>query len=216
MKLLGVRLARSIWLAPQQFMNPRGVFLRQASLEIKARYQFLKTPFENATVGTAEPKYEHGGFKTKRGTEIQITSVIAHSDGVVVDTTSTTDDGDAFLEDIFDWLGRFGIPAPSALPIKRIYASELNVALDRPPAFLNPKLMPFVEELASLMSDDKKGPVGFLGFQLTTDPERSPRPSQFRFEREINTSIDDNRYYSFAPIKTADHIRLLEKLDASI
>lgn len=217
MKLLGVRLARSIWLAPQHFFNPKGLFLRAASDAIKARYEFLKSPYDNNTAGTGDAKYELGGFKNKRGTSIQIGSFTLHNDGIVVDTQSSTDDGDAFLEDVFEWLGKeFGLPQVGITPVTRIYASELNVSLEKPPAFLNPKLKSFLEDVSTATGDEKKGKMGFLGFQLITDPERSPRPAQFRFEREVNTSIDGDRYYSFAPIKTSEHIKLLEKLEAAI
>ena len=215
MKLLGVRLARSIWLVPQHFLNPSGFFLRVASLEMKSRYQFLKSPFDNNTAGTGEVKYENGGFKTKRGAEITITSLTLHGDGMVVDGFSSTDDCDEFLEDALEWLRKdYGIPSSSKIPIRRIYGSELNVIVEKPPTFLNPKLTPFIDAVSSMIGSKTMGGVGFLGFQLTTDPEASPRPAQFRLEREINTSINDNRYYSFAPLKTSEHIKLLETLEA--
>ncbi len=217
MKLLGVRQARSIWLVPQYFLNPKGIFLRAAAIEAKERYQFLKSPFENGTAGTTEAKYENGGFKSKRGNTIQVSSMILHPDGVVADTMSSTEDTDAFLEDIFGWLHKsYGLGSPAEVPITRLYVSELNITMEKQPAFLNPKLQSFCDEISSAMGDEKKGPAGFLGFQLSTDPEKSPRPSIFRFEREISTSITGNRYYSSAPIQTTAHIKLLEKLEKSL
>jgi hypothetical protein len=217
MKLLGVRLARSIWLAPQQFFNPRGQFLRHASIAAKARYQFLKSPYDNGTAGTGEAKYEGGGFKNKLGVEIAITSLTLHNDGVVVDTQANTDDSDAFLEDVFGWLHQeFELPAISNMPVKRLYASELNVLFDKPPVFLNPKLKGFVDKISAAAGDKKVGDFSFLGFQLGTDPERSPRPAQFRFEREASVPIDSGRYYSFAPTKTDPHVKLLEELEAAL
>lgn len=217
MKLLGVRLARSIWLTPQYFLNPQGLFLRRASVELKDRYEFLKGPFDNATIGTPDVKYEGGGFKTASGTTIQIISLTLHGDGIVVDTMSSTDYADAFLEDVFRWLGKdYGLPSPTDSPIKRIYVSELNVAFEKAADFLNPKLKAFVDLVSATIGDEQGGGVGFLGFQLTTDPTRTPRPNVFRMDREINTSIEDNRFYSLAPVKTGEHIQLLEKLEASL
>lgn len=217
MKLMGVRMARSIWLVPQYFLNPRGLFLRPASLQMKDRYQFLKGPFDNNTAGTQEVKYEHGGFTNKEGTVIHILSLTLHPDGLVVDTQNSTDAGDAFLEDVGSWLSEeFGVPSYSDLPIKRIYSSELNVILEKPPAFLNPKLKPFIDAVESAIGDEKTPKVGFLAFQVTTDPTKTARPAIFRLDREINTSLEENRYYSFAPIKTSEHIKLLESLESAL
>jgi hypothetical protein len=214
MKLLGVRNARSIWLAPQQFFNPKGIFLRKASLDIKTRYQFLKSPYDNSTAGTQEAKYELGGYKTKRGETIQIDTVILHMDGVIVDCRSSTEDADEFLEDAFAWLSaEHGLPPIGTFPLKRLYASELNVELDKQPAFLTPKLTEFLRVASEALGDPKKGELGFLGFSLTTDPEQSPRPAQFRFEREIHTPLDSKRFYTFAPIQTRVHIRLIQQLE---
>lgn len=217
MRILGVRLARSVWLLPQHFANPQGIFLRRAGIEMKSRYNFLKSPFENATAGTGEAKYEFGAFKTKQGKEIAISSVVLHNDGLVADSQSSTEDVDAFVADVFQWLHEeHGLAPLPELPHKKIYASELNVALEKPAAVFNPKLRPFMDAVSSALDDGKTGPAGFLGFQLTTDPERSPRPSQFRFEREVNTSIDGNRYWSYAPLQTAHHVKLIAMLESCL
>ena len=207
-------MARTIWLVPQYFFNPRGIFTRPMIEAMKVRYSFLKTPLDNPFPQPNEGyKYEDGVFNGKNGAVI-IASMTIHGDGIVVDTRSSTDDGDAFLEDAINWGNKeFGLASYTELPIKKAYSSELNVSFQKEPTILNPKLSALLKYVSSTISDESKGKVEFLGFQLGTDFALSDRPAQFKFEREINVPYNENRYYSFAPTTTDAHIKLLEKLE---
>ena len=214
MKLLAVRMARSIWLVPTYFLNPRGAFARPMVEAMKVRYGFLKTPLDNPFPQQNEGyKYEQGVFNGKNG-PVLISSVTIHEDGIVVDTRSCTNDADAFLEDAIN-LGNkeLGLPPVSELPIKRLYFSELNVAFETAPLILSPKLSKFLNDVSSAIGGLGKGSADFLGFQLATDPSVSDKPLQFRFEREFNVPYAENRYYSSVPTTTDTHIKLLEKLE---
>lgn len=214
MKLLAVRMARSIWLVPTYFLNPRGIFARPLFEAMKNRYSFLKAPLDDAVLQPSEGfKFESGAFNGKDGAVI-ITSMTIFPDGFVVETRSSTDDGDAFLEDALNWSSKeFGFVSPTELPFKKIYASELNVSFQKAPAILNPKLVAFFKDVSSAISDESKGDAEFLGFQLSTDYALSDKPAQFKFERELNVPYEENRYYSFAPTTTDAHVKLLEKFE---
>jgi len=213
MKLLAVRVARSIWLVPRNFLNPRGAFTQAVIEAIKNRYSFFKSPLDNPPPPVEAHKYEGGKFNGKRG-DILIVSMALHNDGIVVDTRSSTDDGDAFLEDMISWVGKeYSLPSHTELPIKKLYASELNVVFSNSPAIFNSKLTPFLNAVSSAIGNDKIGKADFLGFHLGTDQTRSKAPFEFKFEREVNTTFEENRYYSFSPTKTEIHIKLLEQLE---
>lgn len=215
MKLLAIRLARSIWLIPQYFLNPRGIHTRPVIEAMTTRYEFIKSPrdFPFPPPPGQGLRWEGGMFNGKEGA-VQVTSVAVHEDGLILDTRSSTDDCDAFLEDVVSWVSKeFGLPTYAELPIRRIYASELNVVFPKPPAVLNPSLKPFLDDLSSVMADDRTGKPDFLALQISTDQTRSRNPLVFKLEREINTPFEENRYYSFAPMKTALHIKLLEQLE---
>ena len=218
MKINAIPSARSIWLVPQAFLNPRGIDTRPALDEIKSRYKFLTSPMDNlpAPPGTApakgEPKFEGGSFIGKNG-PIQIASLAIHNDGVVVDTKSSTDDSDAFLEDLTAFMTeKFGLPKSSDLPINRVYASEIFFSYEKTPVILNPKLSAFIDLVSSVIGNEKTGAPAFSGFQLFTDQTRA-NPARFSVDREVNTPIGANRYYSFAPTTTAIHIKLLGALE---
>lgn len=214
MKLLAVRLARSIWLVPTYFLNPKGIFTRPIIEAMKIRYNFLKTPLDNPFPKPDEGyKYENGSFTGKNGTVI-IGSVTIHNDGIVVDTRSSTDDGDEFLEEVLNWGSQeYGLAPYATLPIRKIYTSELNVVFERAPVFLNPKLAPFLDQVSSAIGDDKIGKMDFLALYLSLDQTRAKTPAMFRIDREVNVPFEENRFYSFAPTKTDAHIKLLEKLE---
>lgn len=214
MKLLAVRLARSIWLMPPYFFNPKGAFLRPAAIALKERYNFRKSSLDNPQADPKQPnEYSDGAFVGKNGT-VQILSMKIHDDGLVVDTRSSTDDGDAFLEDATTWVSKeYGLPSHADLPIHRIYTSELNVVFEKPPLLLNPKLAPFFKAVSAAVSDESTGDVDFMALYLSTDQTRSKSPRVFRIDREVNTPHDENRYYSFSPTKTEIHMKLLASLE---
>lgn len=214
MKLLAVRMARAIWLTPSYFLNPKGLFIRPMIEAMRARYSFLKVPldvpFPSPSEGT---KFEQGVFNGKNGA-VQIIGLTLHNDGVLIDTRSSTDDADSFMEDVIAWADKeYGMPALSALPIKRVYVSELNVTFQKPPAIFNPKLAPLLAEISAAIADKAQGNADLLSVQLSTDPTKTNRQSFFRVDREINTPFEEGRYYSFASTKTDVHIRLLERLE---
>ncbi len=189
--------------------------MRPAIEAMKLRYNFLKSPLDGPIPppGNDSIKFENGAFEGKNGV-VQITSITIHGDGVVIDTRSSTDDADSFMEDVVIWAStEYGLPSISELPVNRIYVSELNVIFKRAPAIFNTKLAPFLEEVSSAIGDEKKGNAEFLSFQLGTDQTRSNKPAIFRIDREQNVPIEENRYYSFAPTKTDVHLKLLETLE---
>lgn len=216
MKLLAVRLARTIWLFPRYFLNPKGADTRPVLEAIKAKYNFLKTPLDIPVPASGDMKFEFGSFAAKNGA-VTITAMTLHADGLVVDTRSSTDDGDAFLEDVIAWVSKdYGLPSYNDLPIKRLYASELNLTLDKTPKIFDTKMASFLSEANSILGQDRGGKAEFVGFQVGPDPTLTDKAAPFRFEREINTAFEENRYYSFSPTGTAVHFKLLELLEKAI
>ena len=55
----------------------------------------------------------------------------------------------------------------------------------------------------------------FHGISLGCDPQKSgPIPiGRFAVERRLNRPFEQNIFYSEAPVKTADHLKLLEMLE---
>ena len=212
MKIYAVRSAKSIWLLPTYFLNPKGIFLLPAVELLKARYMFARTS-PDVSGDDKSLKFEHGAFKSTNG-NVEILSMTIHGDGIVVETRSSTDDGDQFLEDVISWVSQeFGLPISSELPFKKIYASELNVEFLRLPALLNPEFTYFFDSVSSAIANEHTGKAQLLQLTLGTDQTRTKSPPTFIIAREIDTPIEAKRFYSFSPTKTDIHISLLEKLE---
>ena len=215
MKIIAVRAAKAIWLIPSYFLNPHGFYTWPAISALKERYKFLITPLD----GKMPPdlgegiKFGLGAFEGKNGL-VQITSFSVHEDGIVAEMRSSTDDGDDFLQDALSWFhAEFKTPKPDDLLFKKIYTSELNIVLKQFPKLLNPALAEFFDAVSSTISTDDSGPAPVLSVQLGTDQTKLKNQTTFQIAREVNTPIADNRFYSFAPVKTSVHIQLLEKLE---
>jgi len=178
---------------------------------MKERYSFLKTPLDNPFPRPSEGhKFENGSFNSGEK-NILITSMTIHTDGIVVDSRTSTEDNDSFLEDGITWASKeYGLPSVNELPIKRVYASELNVAFDKQPSFFDKRLTSFLGDASSILGDKA---LGFAGFSLSTEQGIGVQAQVFKFEIEINTGFDENRYYSYAPTTTSKHFKLLEMLE---
>lgn len=217
MKLLAVRLARSIWLIPPYFLNPKGAYIRPSIEAFKERYKFEKSPYDTPGV-IPNPqdgaKFENGVFVSENG-PVTISSLTIHGDGFVVDARSSTEDGNAFAEDALGWVAKeHSLPDPNKLPITKLFASELNISFDKDPKLFDPKLAPFFKDLSSAISSEESGKPNFLSFHFGTDPTIYKTQRTFRIDREVNIPHEQNRFYSFAPTRTDVHLKLLEKLDA--
>src|SRR5712691_10152352 len=154
MKLLSIRSAKSIWLVPRDFLNPRGKFLRPAIPAFVERYSFAKYSEPKDAQDNQGTKFEFGSFTPNGGTPILL-SMTVHTDGIVVETRSSTDDGDLFLDDALSWVSKeYGLPKVSDLPIRKIYASEVIVQAENTLHFLNERFSPFLKELSSVIGTD--------------------------------------------------------------
>ncbi len=213
MKLLAVRMARSIWLLPQYFVNPNGVDLRPAVKLIAERYSFRVSPDDAKASGAEGLRFENGKFDTKKGA-IAVLNLVLQAEGIVAETRSSTADTDAFLCDVLGFVcAEFKLPDPSGLPFQKKYISELNVSYSKQPQIFHPQMKSFLNALAPEVVDERSPGADFIGFQFGPDQSLTDKPP-FRFEREIRTPFQHNRYYSFAPFRTDVHVKVLKSLGA--
>src|SRR6266481_3188167 len=100
MKILFVGLARSIWLFNTYMLNPKGLSFQPLLEKISERYQFAKAPKNALDLDEQSAlSFKSGTFVNSKGASVLVGFSI-YADGLVVDTLSSTDDSDAFLEEI--------------------------------------------------------------------------------------------------------------------
>ncbi len=216
MNILNVNLARSVWLVRTSFLNPDGRSVVPLLGAIMDRYSFVNaTPFDQVLKKNSGEslKYEYGTFINSQQIPLEI-SLTIHNDGLVVDTTSSTENADMFLEDILTWLHEeHGLVHPDELPFKKLHISEVYFHLNKPTTFLDEKLNEFIKKASNSIKNEKLGKFEFTGFAISTDPDNSQNVLSVRVEREVNTSFAENRFFSSAQLTSKQHLALLELLE---
>lgn len=211
MKLLSIANARAIWLVPAIFLNPHGKSLLPLVSGAVERYKFQIAP-ELKIGSSSRPddlKFEDGIFTGKNGIPINV-SLAIHSDGLVAETRSSTDDAEAFLVDVLTWAAKeFGLVSYSELSIKRLYVSEVFMQFERELAPFNKKFMPFLAALRN----DKTRPMDFMHINFGEDDPSNQKAVGLRIERRLSTPFGDNHYYSLAKTPTAEHLALLKSFE---
>ena len=217
MKILSIQTARSIWLFPTKFLNPKGRSIIPALEGIIDRYSFIKSAPLDEALGSEMNGLElkAGSFHKQNGVPIDV-SVTIYSDGLVADTSSSTEDSDLFLIDALTFLSNnFDLVSYSELPIHKLFLSEVFFTLNEVPDFFSEFTNSFMNKSSRYIDRDKFGDFSFMGINLATDPKLSGKTSFIRIERELNTPFDENRFYSTGSIKTSHHIELLVGLETA-
>lgn len=216
MKLLSVQRARSIWFVNLMDLNPRGYNLLSIIPAIIEKYKFQSFPTKWEELDlTKGVKYLGGTFQKDSRHDISVELNI-YSNGLFADTRSSTEDSDAFLDELLTWItAEFDLVPYQEILNSKVYISELNMQTDSHLNALNPKLTAFANRLTSLIEGHENHPIAYetVGIYLWTNPIITNPPGGFRFERVEGAPFNENRYYSAAPLQTNLHLEMLEELE---
>lgn len=221
MKLENIILGRAIRIV-RIIGRPGGFYLHDLNQAMVERYGFVKVPTKleefDETKGVT---YQHGKFSIKTADasrEIVIGSFQVYSNGLIADTSSSTDHADQFLDDVIAWAGKtYGITIPDNQKIENIYLSNLEVSTIKPLPVYIPSASILVEDISRYLNQYglKHEPYEATGFMLHFDKTLSPNSflTNFTLARREGVPFAAGLYFSSAPLKTTDHIALLEKLE---
>jgi hypothetical protein len=219
MKLLNIGLARAMWFFPLTDLNPRGKSVERELLrELAKRYSFSNSPTP-LDVAEARRKNEavtlrDGVFKNAKGQDVEITLHI-YRDALFADGRSDTKDSEDFLTDALEWLSNeFGLVDHTTIRIRRLFASEIIVSLDKSMNLINPKFGEFAKMLGETIQtpfQNIRFEMSALGFWIDPDVKHIHVP--FRLERQADFGFSQNRYYSIAPLGTEDHLDAIQQLE---
>jgi hypothetical protein len=220
MELLSVGVARSLWFVDVREMNPRGREFRTGLFSVLSeKYDFAKSPYDdnNETPNTKESpgyKFIDGSFVNPEGIEVMVNLTI-FDDGLLAETRSSTDDADAFLDEVVQLaVDEFWLIFKPEMITRKVYVSELYVSPSRPLSDLNRKLDQMAARLTALTSMPDY-PVRYepAGLIFYSDPIPKQEPGVFRFERKTDSPFSHNKFYSIAPLPTEAHLKLLDELE---
>lgn len=214
MKLLSINLARSIWLGRMSDFNPSGIRLDRILYPFLVdtyKFKFKQYPSTNEIEEPNKDAVFREGELVIDEKPIALDLTI-HPDGIVVDTRSSTNHSDAFLENAFSFFSdTFKGPTFQSIYKKKLYLSQVYVSTDIVIELLNPKLKQISGYLAQHVEKNKDFQMG--GISFWADQKKTGNPSPFTFERTVDTPFSENRYYSVAPLQTENHLELLDKFE---
>jgi hypothetical protein len=180
----------------------------------ETRYGFLQGPRSVTDFDTAKGiTFVHGFF----GDNIVIDRFQIFNDGVVCETRAPVEQADLFIEDALKWASEEA-NLEAGPERARIYNSHIVVQTSAQ-----------VEEKFGIFSDVGSqiariiGTYGgqhltdykIIGFRLYYDGFSlpAPKPAPFLFERREGQPHDSGLYFSVAPLRTTDHLAVLDNLE---
>jgi hypothetical protein len=218
MEILAVRLARFIVYFPTDELNPRGRRLIDKFLPaFIERYDFRKYPEKPDEYDEEKGiKFELGRWRD----DIAISQLVLYSNGILVDTLSSTDDAEAMLKDALIWSAEeFEFRYRPDMLNRKAYISELIVRSEVTLEALNPKLKGLSERLSKYISDKEDHTLAFeptaISFWFDTLKLKIPGVP-FRFDRLADTPFSEMKYWSQAPLPTNEHIKFLQDFEAAL
>jgi hypothetical protein len=216
MQLISVGLARSIWLFDVNDLNPTGKsFLPDLLPWLGEKYSFQEFPKSVAEMDKEKKGFifQTGEFQSDGG-PIQV-NFSFYSDGVVADTWSSTEGGDAFLGELLrSAANKYGLAYKPEMIRTKGYVSEVVVQLDRHLNKVNPKVDGFCDTISKFLVKRNLPPFEMTGMIFSPDTSGNAyKPPGLYIERKVNTAFTENRFWSKSPFTTADHLLALEEFE---
>ncbi len=215
MEIRSIVLARSL----QRTKSLFGIigYLPEIIQKIKVKYGFLIAPRDEDLLPSDPPKgavFQHGRLITE-GRLIVVDRFTVFNDGLVADSSSSTDEADLFLDDVISWakqeLPRAEVYGP------RYYLSQIEIQMNTSLERFAPQFMPIGEKLTSLLNtyglSVPRYEVTAIQMNFDQTGRLPPQPGAFFIDRRLNVPYNDNVWFAQAPLKTADHIALLKEID---
>ncbi|MGD0872560.1 MAG: hypothetical protein ABSB88_23695 [Bryobacteraceae bacterium] len=235
MKLVHTKLARSIWLFDLRDLNPKGEDLLGDLVSwVKDTYNFAVAPDpDNPVPNPPTPTspipqtapvqapgglvFQRGNFQTQGEFFVSITALTLYDDGIVVDTTSSTDDADRFAGHLLrSAVEAFKVAFEPAVIRRKLYLSELVVRSEMSLESLHPALATFATRLPSSVAGGQTLPFGVGAVSFWSEPNDAGQHRVFSVERQLGRAFSENRFYSQAPLQTHVHFGLLQELESLV
>jgi hypothetical protein len=213
MELKTIDMSRIIHLT--NLVRPKGqLYLPEAVAAVYSRYVFAKVPSVQELVGANQISFKLGKFD-----DVAIDDLTIYTDGLSASSRADTDKIWAFIEDFLSFVAReFEVTPVSTVVNHTFYDSQVVVQTERT---LDGQLRKF-EAVAAIIDKNLKSygldvlPFSPFGINLDLDGAKQVgrKPSRFAFERRLGITFEMNLYYSIAPLRTKDHLLLLNELEA--
>lgn len=211
MQLERVLLGRSIRLL--RMCGPEGgnIFAPNLVKACEARYGFLQRPHTLEEFDFAKGvTFQYGYFNNR----VVIDKFQVFENGMLIESKIDTDQCDAFLDDVLKLIdNECGIDATEEDGSARFYYSSLEVQGSFSLAEKFARLHQIGHEIAEKLREYHQNTVDYELLGLLYGPGSGTVPA-FRFERRENAPEEKRLYFSAAPLRTGDHMTVLDRFDA--
>jgi hypothetical protein len=179
----------------------------------------IKPPRE--TIGTGTPLVFQSGRFRDMDKEIGINQLLVLPDGDIV-ASANTDVAEQALNILIDYLNReFGYRMEGA-SAKRLYVSTVVVEFEKD----FESMIPQIGTIQSLLSRILSHAEPYKLIRISCSPGTGGMPNlpplnpldnlertDFTIERRVGSHFSANRFFCTAPMRTGDHVRLLEEIE---
>ncbi len=220
MKIISYDSARVTLLFPLEEIIPLAGINNHLLIEqIRSRYEFARSPDLNlprAELDKTGFKFENGIHKAANE-YAQIVDFAAYPDGIVINS-KTTDDAESFLSDLLYFLKTEHAFREFITEPKMRFISQIVVEFDSNMSLLMPKyelISNIIDmRISQIYGDTTSSKIARfdIEFEGSNKGIGSPIP-RFSLEQRVGTSFDVNRYFCSAPIRTQDHVGVLERIE---
>jgi hypothetical protein len=214
MELVAVALARVGAFLEVQGIDPRGrISTMEALKALGERYSFTKVP---QTFG--ELNFDKGvELFAGKLSDINIDKITVYTNGIAVDTRSSTDDAQKVLQDLLDAIKEaFGAVIQ---PYRRFFLGHIIFRSNMNLSVLNPVLKHIADIVSSVTSQNASQPLTYEPslVSVAVDSSRTNfAPGPFTIERRAQVPFSENLYFSGAPLETKEHLELIRQFEDAL
>lgn len=219
MELLAVRTARLVAYLNAEELNPSGRPLAHDFMKAFVdRYNFVKQPTTADEILDTQNKGLI--FELGKWNDVGVAKVVLFDWGIVVETNTSTDASESILQDMLMWgAEKFGLSNRPSLITRRNYVSELVFSSDMSLPAISPELESLGNRVTNLVDGYLGGSLPFepVGVTLAFDSTQSKQLfTPFQIHRLAETPFSQKKYYSGAPLKTSDHIKVINDFEIAL
>ena len=189
--------------------------LRDFTDGLRDRYKFLQLPTNIEEYDFQRGVIFAGGVFNK---DKLIEQLRIHNNGVYCAARQPTEVIQQFIDDVFEWVIQdFGITFDYHDPPNVFAMSSLEVESDVCHTSARNAFSVIGEKITALLESygqevPKFEPTSLM-FHCDETRVTGIKPTKFTFERREGRLFDEKLFFSTAPLKTADHLELLNELE---
>jgi hypothetical protein len=223
MRVINYDASRVTCLFPLEEVIPlSGIDDREMIASVSSRYKFLKSP-DLAKENIAKDGFKFGsGQFSFQSSVFRVNEFSIFRDGLVVNA-ATTDGSEAFLDDVISYMKSAFSFRDFETPPRRYFQSQIIVEFDRSPENLIKSLNKIATAISFPLEQiyGMEIPMRFARLDFEFDKILKPTPAsavvqRFIIERRQGIPFAKERYFCAAPVRTAEHEKVLLEIERFI